>query len=75
MHVPLRRHQILMAGELLDRSCRGAAHREVRTERVPQSMYAALAELRASHRSSNVILDDLLRERRAVALTEHSRAA
>jgi len=37
MHVPLRRHEILMAGQLLNRPRRRAAHREMRAERVTES--------------------------------------
>jgi hypothetical protein len=48
VHVPLRRREIHVAGEILNRSRRRTAHREVRTERVPQSMHAALRELRTS---------------------------
>ena len=48
VHVPLRRGEIHMPGELLNRSRRRPTHREMRTERVPQSMHAALRELRTS---------------------------
>jgi hypothetical protein len=54
VHVPARRGEIHVTGELLNRSCRRAAHREARTERVPQSMYAALRELRSSNGPSDV---------------------
>jgi hypothetical protein len=63
VHVPLRRGEIHVTGELLNRSCRRPAHREVRTERVPQSMYAALRELRSSNGPSDVVLNDFLSER------------
>ena len=63
VHVSLCRGEIHVAGELLNRSCRRPAHREVRTERVPQPMNAALRELRTPGCSSDVDLDDLLRER------------
>jgi hypothetical protein len=46
VHVPLRRGEIHVTGELLNGSRRRAARREVRTERVPQSMYVALLKLR-----------------------------
>jgi len=36
MHVPLRRGEILMPGELLNRSTRCAAHRQMRTECVAE---------------------------------------
>jgi len=42
VHVPLRRDEIHVPSELLNRTRRGPAHREVRTERVPQSMHAAV---------------------------------
>ena len=40
VHVALRRRQVRMSGELLNRSCRRALHRQVRTERVPQDVDA-----------------------------------
>ena len=40
VHVALRRRQVRMTSELLDRSRRRALHRQVRTERVPQDMHA-----------------------------------
>jgi hypothetical protein len=43
-----------MSGEFLDGPRRRATHRQVRTERVTKSMYAALRELRLSDRSSNM---------------------
>jgi hypothetical protein len=41
VHVPLRRRQVLMSGELLDGPCRRATHRQMRTERVAKTMAAA----------------------------------
>lgn len=38
VHVPLRRPEILMAGEFLDGRRRCAAHRQVRTERVAEDV-------------------------------------
>jgi hypothetical protein len=62
MHVPLRRRQIFMSRQLLNRTSRCAAHREVRTERMSESMHAARREMRPSGRTSDVILHDLLCE-------------
>jgi hypothetical protein len=36
VHVTLRRREFLMSGQFLNRSCRRAAHRQMRTERVAQ---------------------------------------
>jgi hypothetical protein len=38
VHVALRRPEILVAGELLNRPRRRATHREMRTERVSQAL-------------------------------------
>ena len=45
VHVPLRRPQVLVAGEFLNRARRRAAHREVRTERMPY-VHALVHDLR-----------------------------
>ena len=74
MHVPLRRREIHVPGQFLNCACRRPPHREVRTKRVSQPMHAALSELRTSDCPSHVVLDDLLRERRPIPLTEHPRA-
>jgi len=42
VHVPLRRREILMSGQFLNRSCRRAAHRQMRTERVPEHMRSVI---------------------------------
>src|SRR5437773_7255853 len=47
MHVPLRRGEILVSRQFLNGPRRRSSHREMRAERVPQSMYSALAELSA----------------------------
>jgi len=44
VHVPERRREILVAGKLLDRLRRGSAHREMRTERVPQDVARIVVE-------------------------------
>src|ERR1700676_3347019 len=63
VHVPLRRGQILMPREFLNRSRRRAAHREMRAERMPQPMYPARGELRTPGRSFYVMLDHVCAER------------
>ena len=45
MHAPLRRRQILMARELLNRARRCAPHRQVRTERMTKDMHAGVRHL------------------------------
>ena len=54
MHVPLRRRQIPMAGRLLNRPCRRAAHRQMRTERVTEHVRSVVEEARFLRRSSDV---------------------
>src|SRR5437667_8813681 len=53
---------------------RRAAHRQVRAERMTQAMDTALRELCAPNCAVDVVLDDLLRKRRAVPLTQHAGA-
>jgi hypothetical protein len=62
VHVALRRDQILMPGELLNRLRRRAAHREMRAERVTQSMRTARAQSCALRRAYDVVRDHVLRE-------------
>jgi hypothetical protein len=59
VHVPLRRREILMPRELLNRAAWRAPHREMRTERVAQSMHTALRDLRASCRAFDMMLHDV----------------
>ena len=78
MHVPLRRAEMLMPRELLDRARRGAAHREVRAEGVTQTVDAARATPGnpcASYRPLDMVARDVPGERRSVAVTwsEHAR--
>jgi len=40
VHVPLRRPEILMTREFLNRSCQRATHRQMRAERVPEDVHA-----------------------------------
>jgi hypothetical protein len=46
VHVSLRRPQIGMSRQLLNRSCRFSAHGEMRTERVPENVNPAACQLR-----------------------------
>ena len=39
VHIPLRRQQIGMTGQLLNGSCRCASHGQTRTERMSQNMH------------------------------------
>jgi len=72
VHVPLRRPEILMAGEFLNRPSRSAAHREVRTERVPKDMQSR-PHVRSSRDASHHHLNHFLRERLALVIAEHPR--
>ena len=59
-----------MTGELLNRSCRRALHRQVRAERVPQNMHALLNAsdpLSATHRFDHAIA----RDRRSIRQAQH----
>ena len=67
VHVALRRDQILVAGQLLDRPCRRPPHRQMRAERMAQAMHPALGEPRPSRRPFHVVLHHIRGERRAVA--------
>ena len=62
MHVPLRRDEIGVPRELLDRGGRRAPHGEVRAERVSQQVNA-VANAGASSGSSHQALDFPLGER------------
>jgi hypothetical protein len=66
VHVTLRRDQILVAGQFLDRPGRRPSHRQVRAERMAQAMYTARAEPRTPSRPFHVVLHDIRGERRAV---------
>ena len=59
-----------MAGELLNGSCGCTAHRQVRTERVPQDMHT-LRHLRATGDPSHVGLDHPVGEVSPVRSHEH----
>ena len=60
-----------MSRQLLDRPRWGAAHRQVRTERVSQPVYAADRQLCSLAARATWSADHVLRERGAVSLTEH----
>ena len=63
MHVPLRRRQILMPGQFLNRPSGAAAHRQVRAERVSQNVHTNIANVRATCRPLNQPLHETLRQR------------
>ncbi|HMF99477.1 MAG TPA: hypothetical protein VKE96_34490 [Vicinamibacterales bacterium] len=60
MHVPLRRLEIGVTGEFLNRPRRRASHREMRTERVPQNVNPAVLEPSSPCGVIDVITDVLL---------------
>jgi hypothetical protein len=66
VHIALRRAELLMASEFLNRSHRRAPHRQMRTERVPQYMYADIAKIRSSGCPSHKTLYLPLGQRTAV---------
>ena len=55
-----------MARELLDCPCRRAAHREVRTARVPQAMNAADVHMGPASGTAHRIADQVVRQGRSV---------
>ena len=54
VHVHLRRRQVLVSGQFLDRFRRGAPHRQVRAEGVPQQMDAGVGAPRVARGSTRV---------------------
>ena len=72
VHVPLRRAEVHVPGELLDRPRRGAAHRQVRTERVTQRMDADIAKIGQTSRSRNEQLNQVLGQWTAICGAEDS---
>ena len=73
MHVPLRRGQVLMAGELLNRARGRAAHREMRAERVAQHVRPVVEERGLLRRASNQSLHHALCQR-FIVLVQHEPA-
>ncbi len=71
MHIPLSRHQILVASQLLNGRRRRAAHRQMRTEGVPQHVDTLVLEARSPGRPTNQTLHNFLRQGPAVPLAEH----
>lgn len=53
--LPLRGPQFRVSRELLNRKCRRAAHRQVRTERMAETMHTRDRERRSSSRATHVI--------------------
>jgi hypothetical protein len=58
VHVALRHAQFPVSSELLNRSRRCAAHRQVRTERVPQNVHAILRQLHSTRRAQQAVTDE-----------------
>ena len=73
MHVPLCRREVLMSGQLLNRSCWRATHRQVRAERVTQPVGAAGWNACVPPGLAHTLANDVLSERRAIVQTEHPR--
>jgi hypothetical protein len=70
MHVTLRRSQVLVAGEFLNRARRRTLHREVRTERVPQAVRPAHWNASESSGSSDMVRDHVHLQGRSIRLQE-----
>ena len=66
MHVPLRRHQLLMSGQFLNRAWRCTGRHQVRAERVAQSVCATLRKVGRSTGLPHVLTDDPLCDRETV---------
>ena len=73
VHVPLRRRQIAMSGELLDSPRRRATHRQVRTEGVTEYVNTSALEIRHPRGAAHMIRNDLRRHECPIRLTEHAR--
>src|SRR5262245_57164569 len=74
VHIPLRRAELLVSGELLNRSHWRPSHRQVRTEGVAKYMYADVAKIRPSRSSEHEALHSALRQRAAGGGAEHPRS-
>jgi hypothetical protein len=73
MHIPLRRDEVLMPGELLNGPRRRPAHREMGTERVTKSMDSVLIDLRTPGRPFDMMLHGVRRQSRTIRIAEHTR--
>ena len=63
-----------MSGDLLNRPCRRTSHGQMRTEHVTQPVSSTRGNASFTPSFPNVLAHDILRERRAIIQTEHSRA-
>ena len=73
MHIPLRRGQVLVPRQLLDRPYGCSSHGQMWAERVFQGVHALMVELGSTCRPSHPILDHLLREGSTVRFHQHPR--
>ena len=72
VHVPLRRAEIAVASELLNRPTWSTPHCPMRIERVPQDMHASVGQVGASSCAEHQPLDDPLAESASVPLRQDS---
>jgi hypothetical protein len=61
VHVPLRRSQLLVASQFLNRSDWRSPHGEVRTERMPQDVDTDVPQIRPSRHPQHQALYSALR--------------
>jgi len=73
MHVALRRAQVLVSGEFLDRSRGCASHRQVRTERVPEDVDPPLLQAGSPCGVMDVVANVLLSQLSTSAIAEDPR--
>jgi hypothetical protein len=73
MHVPLRRAQLLMAGQFLNGAHRRSPHRQVRTERMTEYVYGDVPQIRTSRRAPDQALNGARRQRASVSSAEDAR--
>jgi hypothetical protein len=59
VHVPLRRGEILVPSQFLNRSRWSSPHRQMRAERMPQPMHPALSELSTPCGPFHMMLDHI----------------
>jgi hypothetical protein len=74
VHVPLRRADLLMPRQFLNRPHRRAAHRKMRTECMSEDVHADISKIRPTRSAPHETLHLPLRQRRAVARAEYPSA-
>ena len=71
VHVPLRRHQVLVSGQELDGAHRRAPHRQVRAERVTESVRPMRRHVRDARHLGQEVGHVAFAERQTVLSLQH----